>query len=226
MRFGIKLQFFDRHFSQMNWILIGIMLFLTACGNSTSATSPTPQLIKIHASAASQPWLVKAYNCADELPVVLSNVADARQAEIDIHFGEPGELTTKAYQLGVEDLLVVANPSSKFGKLSATEVAGLFSDNSGEFQLWVFAPGEDIQQVFAQSVLQQRVITSLAHVAVSSQQMSDALNQDKDAVGIISRRLNTGNAREIFSLTNVPILALVKTEPQGLVKALLACMQK
>jgi hypothetical protein len=56
--------------------------------------------------------------------------------------------------------------------------------------------------------------------------MAEALTSDPNAVGILSRRWMTDGLREIFLVANVPVLALTPSEPEGIVRDLIACMQK
>ena len=210
----------------MNRFLFATLLFLAAC-TPAAAPAATPQVIRVYATPATQPWLADAYNCAQGLQVVLSNVNDPKQADISIRMGEPDQLSSPAYQIGQDDLLVVTHRENQLQNLTVAEAQSLFSHPEPQaIQIWVFASGEDDQQVFAREVLRGQVVTSLARVAVSPQQMSDSLNQDKNGVGFLPRRWQTETLRDIFTLSKVPVLALVKSEPQGLIKALLACLQK
>jgi hypothetical protein len=210
----------------MNRICLLTLLFLTACAPAVLPTG-TPQVVRVYTSPAAQPWLSDAYNCADSLSLILSNIYDPGQADITIRLGEPPQLATPAFKIGRDDLLVVTHSDSSLQNLTAAEVRSLFfNPEPAKMDIWVFAAGEDIQQVFTKEVLGDQPITSLARLAVSPQQMSDALNQDKNAVGILPRRLMTSTLREVFVLPNIPVLAVVKSEPQGSTKALLACLQK
>ena len=210
----------------MNRLMLVILVFVMAC-TPTPVPANTPQLIKIHATPATQAWLSNAYNCADKLGIILSNVDDPNQAEINIRMGEPAKLSSPSFLIGQEDLLVVTHRESKVQNLTIEEVRSLFSNPEAlGMEIWVFASGQDIQEVFSRDVLGGHVVTSLARVAVSPQQMSDTLNQDKNAVGILPRHWKAGTVRDVFTYPNIPVLALVKSEPQGLVKALLACLQK
>ena len=210
----------------MNRLLFATLLFLAACTPAAVPTG-TPSLVRVYASAATRPWLAAAYKCAESQQLILSNVLDPQQADISLRMGEPDRLSSLAYQIGQDDLLVVTRSDSPLQNLTAAEIQALFSDPEPlSVQVWVFAPGEDIQQVFARDVLREQVVTSLARAAVNPQQMSDALNQDKNAVGILPRHSLTGTLRAVFSLPNVPVLALTPAEPQGLIKTLLACLQK
>ena len=225
----------------MQKILLTILLVLTACAplaapaQTAPATPPIPsaapaelpQVIKIHATGATQTWLQTAFQCADEQKVTLETVNDPQQADISLRLGEPDQLNTPAFKIGLEDLLVVANRESPVQNLTLEGVQSLFSHPETQgVQIWVYAPGEDVQQVFAREVLGGQTVTSLARLAVSPQQMSDSLNQDKNAVGILPRHWKAGGVREVFTLPGVPVLAIVKSDPQGPIKTLLACLQK
>jgi hypothetical protein len=210
----------------MNRILLTILLALTACTPKAQPAS-TPQVIKIYASLATRTWLPKAYACADGLAVILSDEVDPKQADISIRMGEPALLASPAFQIGTEDLTVVTNPESQIQTLTAGEVLSLFtSPGNPNVEIWVFSAGEDLQQVFAREVLAGQPITSLARAAASPQQMSEAINQNKNAVGVLPGQLVTGRLRKVFTLPKVAVLALVKTDPQGLIKELLVCLQK
>ena len=209
----------------MNKILFAILLVLVACSPALNPT-PTPRVITIYASPITQPWLTDAYNCAREYQLILSNVNDPAQAEIAIRLGEPDTLKSLAFQIDRDDILIVTHSESPLQNMSLGQVQALFSNSGALAQIWVFPPTQDIQQIFTREGMQNTAITSQARLATSPQQMSDALNSDKNSIGILPRRWKTGTAREIFSLADVPVLALTKSEPQGALKELLGCLQK
>jgi hypothetical protein len=93
-------------------------------------------------------------------------------------------------------------------------------------QVWVYAAEEDVQRVFEQAVMQGRSVTSSARLAISPQHMSDTLNNETNTIGILPQRWKTGDSRFVYSIPDVPVLALVDGEPQGAVQALIACLQK
>ena len=210
----------------MRRFLLTLMLLLSACAPAATP-SQTPQVLKIHASAATQPWLAQAYQCADGLNLILQTVNDPRQADLSLQLGEPESLSTPAYQIGQDNLQVVTRPDSNLKNLSLKDVQALFTaTNPGDVQLWVYPAREDVQQIFAREVLRGQTLNSFARVAASPQQMADSLGQDKNAVGILTGKWQTGALREVFSLPNLPVLAIVQSEPQGSLKSLLACLQK
>ena len=69
-------------------------------------------------------------------------------------------------------------------------------------------------------------MTSSARVAVTPQQMSDTLVNESNAVGILPRHWKAGDDREVFSVATIPVLAMTQSKPQGLIKELIACLQK
>ncbi len=210
------------------FLLASLLLLLGACSPTPAPEStPHPQIIQIFATPATQPWLLDAYTCAQDLQIILSNVNDPTQAEIRIRLGEPAGLSSPAYQIGQDDLLIVTQRENPLQNLTRAEAQKLFTNPQPEtLQLWVFASGEDIQQVFSQDIMNGQPVSSLARVAFSPQQMSDTLNQDKNAVGILPGHWKSGSTRNVFTLSNLPVLAIVKDEPQGPIKDILACLQK
>ena len=80
--------------------------------------------------------------------------------------------------------------------------------------------------VFDQFVLAERSVVSAARLAVNPQQMSDTLVNEPNTVGILPKHWKVGDSRIVFSVGTVPVLALAKAEPQGVVKELIACLQK
>src|SRR5215204_4261277 len=85
------------------------LLFLTAC--TPSATPATPEIITIHSTSAAESWLYKLYDCAGTAPV-LSRVDDASTADILLRVGEPKVLSSFAYQIDTEQILIVTHRQS------------------------------------------------------------------------------------------------------------------
>ena len=79
---------------------------------------------------------------------------------------------------------------------------------------------------FDQFVMQGRSVSSFALVAVNPQQMSDVLNNEINSVGILPRHWKAGDVREVYSVANVPVLAITQGEPQGVINQLIGCLQK
>jgi hypothetical protein len=141
--------------------------------------------------------------------------------------GEPEFLASPAYQIDTEEILIVTHRQSPVQNLTLEEARALFAGRGdASVQVWVYASEEDVQVVFDQFVMEGRNVTSSARLAVNPQQMSDTLVNEPDAVGILPRHWKAGDVRDVYLVATVPVLALTKSEPQGAVKELIACLQK
>lgn len=157
----------------------------------------------------------------------MAELTDPATAEIMLQIGETAQLTTPAFQIDLEEILIVTHRESPLQDLTADGARLLFAGQGDpSVQVWVYASGEDVQESFERLVMAGRSVTPAARLAASPQHMSGLLNTDRAAVGILPRRWKVGDARVIFSAGTVPVLAVVKASPQGVVRDLLACLQK
>ncbi len=217
----------------MRKIFFILILLLSACAPAGPAA--TPRVVSVYASSATQAWLAELYDCAAQQSVVLKLADSSADAEVVLRLGEPANLSTPAFQVDTEELLVVVNRVHPFNILSAEQVGGLFTgqisdwsqidaSKTGKVQIWVFAQSEDIQEVFAET-LGGSPIVSTARLAVSPDAMSQAIANDENAIGILSRHWKMGNVADVYMATVMPVLAITPSEPQGLIKDLLVCLQ-
>lgn len=205
------------------FILIS-MLLLSSCSTDTPQTPL--QVVSVYSSSSAQPWLADVYACAEAIAVV-SRADDPAIADIALRVGEPKFLTSFAYQIDEEEILIVTHRQSPVQNLTLEEAQTLFAGlGDPSVQVWVYASGEDVQEVFDQFVMKGRSVSSSARVAVSPQQMTDVLNNESNAVGILPRHWKAGDAREVFSVAVVPVLAITKSEPRGAVNQLIGCLQE
>lgn len=207
------------HFS-----LVTFSLFISSCSTSTPQT--TPQVVTVYSTSAATPWLADVYSCAESFAVI-SRVDDPSTADIVLRIGEPKYLASFAYQIDEEEILIVTHRQSPVQNLTLDDAQTLFAGlGDPSVQVWVYDSAEDVFDVFDQFVMKGRSVSSSANIALSPQQMSDILNGESNAVGILPRHWKAGDMREVYSVATVPVLAITQSEPQGLVKALIACLQK
>lgn len=208
-------------------LFLAVVLLLSACASPVaSPETATPQVVSVYASAATQPWLPDLYGCAEQAAVVVRLAVSPAEAEIRLRVGEPENLSSPAYQIGSEELLVVTHRESPVQNLTEEQARALFAQGQAGVQVWVYASGEDVQEVFERQLMNGSGISSLARLAANPQQMADTLNVEKDAVGVLPRHWKVGPARDVFVLPGVPVLALTNDAPNEIVQALLACVQK
>ena len=203
-----------------------VLIFLTAACAPPAAPTLETQVVNVYATSATQPWLADVFACAP--PATVIRVADLpAEADISLHLGESYLLATPAFQIDTEEVLVVTHRQSPVQNMTVDEVRELFAGGGDPaVQIWVYASGEDVQGVFEQAVMQGRSVTSLARLAIGPQQMSDTLNNELNTVGILPRHLKAGDSRFVYTIPEVPVLALVDSEPQGAIQAIIACLQK
>jgi hypothetical protein len=217
--------------------LAAFLLFLIflISGCSPAATPTASPVVHVYSSSAAQPWLVEMYDCADRFNTVLV-LDNPGASEVTLRIGEPVTVTTPAFQLDSDEVLVITHPQSGVGELSLEQVRAIFSGqitdwsevggSEGPIQVWVYAAGEDIQQVFEETILNGLRITPAARLAVSAQHMSDSIGSNPGAIGILNRRWKMGNTHETFIAATVPVLAITGSEPQNDLKNVLTCLQK
>jgi phosphate transport system substrate-binding protein len=192
-------------------------------------------VIHVYASSATQPWLVEMFDCAARFNIVLV-VDNPGDADVSLRIGEPDDLTSPAFQIDSDKMLVVTHPQAGVDELSLEQVRAIFSGqisnwseaggNDLPIEVWIFAHGEDTRQVFDQTVLNGLHVIPNAKLATSTQQMSDSVGTTPGAIGILPRRWKMGNTHETFTAATVPVLAITRSEPQDDLKKILTCLQK
>ena len=199
-------------------------LLLSSCSTSTPQT--TPQVVTVYSTSAATPWLSDVYSCAESFAVI-SRVDDVSTADIVLRVGEPKYLLSFAYQIDEEEILIVTNRQSPIQNLTLDEVQALFAGlGDPSVQVWVYDSAEDVFDAFNQFVMKGRSVSSSANIAVTPQQMSDVMSGEVNAVGILPRHWKAGDAREVYSVATVPVLAITQNEPQGAVNQVIGCLQK
>ncbi len=199
-----------------------LSFFISSC--IPAAQTPQTEIVSVYATAAAQPWLTELYTCADNSSVSLNLTADG--PDITLRVGEPEIIISPVYQIDEEEILIVTHRESPIQNLTLSEAQDLFAQGNDSAQVWVYASDADVQIVFDQLVMKGRSVTTFAGLATSPQQMSNLINAEKDAVGILPKHWMAGTVRDVFSAGTVPVLAITKEEPQAAVKELISCLQK
>ena len=164
---------------------------LAAC--ATPTPQPTPQRINVYVTDAAYPWVSGLYDCAATAAAI--NLVDLASADLTLRLGEPDHLITPAYQISVEDLLVIAHPQSGVNSLTLDQIRSLFlgqatnwkdvGGNDVPVQVWTFSSYEDVQGIFSKVVMNGQPVTSLARLATSAQIMLGPLRPIPGSIGLI-----------------------------------------
>lgn len=205
-------------------LLTFLALLLSSCSTETPQTPL--EAVSVYSTSAAAPWLSDLFTCAESIAVI-SRTDDPSAADISLRVGEPEFLTGFAYQIDEEEILIVTHRQSPIQNMTLEEAQNLFAGfGDPSVQVWVYASGEDMFETFDQSVMKGRSVSSSAMVAVDPQQMSDVLNNESNAVGILPRHWVVGDVRDVYAVAKVPVLAVTQSEPQGAVNQLIGCLQK
>ena len=224
--------------SLIRFTLYTTLLLAYACSPAVPTT--VTGSLRVQYTFASQPWLTKLLDCAGNMAIKSelrsAGYLDLNNAELVMRTGKNLQPDLPTFQVGTEDILVIVNPQNPTSRLTADQVRGLFSGqirnwqkinhSNAPVQVWVFAPGEDVQQIFDQTILEDTPVTSLARQASSPEEMIQAVAKDANAVGILTRGWKAENVNDVYSVATVPVLVLTPSEPQGALAELIACLQK
>ncbi|HKI52822.1 MAG TPA: hypothetical protein VJ987_01760, partial [Anaerolineales bacterium] len=105
-------------------LIIFFTLLISSCLTNTPQT--TPQVVTVYSTSAATPWLGDVYTCAGSFAVI-SRVDDPSSADISLRVGEPKFLTSPAYQIDEDEILIVTNRQSPVQNLTLDEAQALFA---------------------------------------------------------------------------------------------------
>jgi hypothetical protein len=223
-----------KHFT----FFLACLFLFSACTSASPASTTEP--ITVQYTAAAQPWLADLAGCAGNNVMTTelrsADTLDINHTDVTIRIGEPSNLAAPTYQIGTDDILVIANRQNPIHRLTIEQVRGLFTGQiqnwkdiqgaDAPVRVWVFASGEDVQQIFEQTSLGGTPVTSTARLATGPDEMAQAIANDINAIGVFTSHGNTGNVSVLFTGATVPVLATTSSEPQGALPQILACLQK
>ena len=231
-------------------LLIGLLLFLTACGTIQVATpAPTPEAIQIIYPSTLQPWADDLSGCAGGNPLValyftqsISPDPGSYQNAIGLWFGNlaSGSKNNFLSQVGKEQVVVVVNAGNSISQLSAEQLHSVFSGQGTmqPLQVWVFPEGDPTRTLFDSVVLQSTPVTSEAMLAPDPAAMLESVSKNPDAIGYLPKSiLTTADPALAGKLKTVqlepalaadlfqPVIAVTPSEPMGFMRSLLVCLE-
>lgn len=189
--------------------------------------TPTPapsQVVEVFASPSAAPFLDDLFACADASSVTLNLTSDS--PDLSLHLGQPDGWAGSLFQVAEEDILIVASAQSPLPALTLAQARTIFAGQNPSVQVWAYASAEETQRAFESAIMDGRSVTSFARLAVSPNHMAEALTSDPNAVGILPRRWMTDGLRKLLVAASIPVLILTPSEPEGVVRELIACLQK
>ena len=219
----------------MRFFLLIFLFIITACTSAPLVDAP-PQIYSIYATSATEGWLAPVYECAAKTPgVLLSQTPDIASADMSLRITASNNTDFFAYQIGEVELVVVINAANPVSAISESQMTDIFegkirnwSEVGGkdeEIELWVYGQEDDLQVAFRATLLEGRPPSSLARQASNEKMIRKAINVEVNALGILPRSEISNNIRVLHSVGIYPVLIVIKTESQGLLPSLVACLQ-
>lgn len=232
-----------------------VLLLVACGTPASSTPAPTPEAINFIYPEALQPWADKLGACATDNPLVglyfipspVSN-STIQANEIVLELGDPSprEEASYIFQIGWERIVVVTSQANKLSQLTIDELRSIYSgqtlkwgDGIGQpIKVWVFPIGDPIRTLFDQAVMEAHSITTEAMLAPDPGAMLEAVSKDASAIGYLPESFITSDDAARTSNVKIiplvgsaneqlhqPVLAITQTEPQGLMRDLLVCLQ-
>ncbi len=214
-----------------------------------AAPRPTPSILTVQSTPALQSLAKDYQGCVEEQAnaglVLLDTPAasiDLKQASLALRWGASSAFKGYAAVIGNEELDLIVHPSNLLNSISLAEIKAIYSgsqpvwpggDPAVEIQPWVYLTGDDAQSIFEAAVLAgQPPSTRVVSLAPDPAAMREAVAASPAAVGFLPRRWVDSSVK-VIPVTDLdparlrqPILALSRSEPQGLDKSWLLCLQE
>jgi len=232
-----------------------ILLLSACGSPDVSTPAPTPEAINVTYPPALQAWADQLANCAADKPQIAlyfiqSETLDTtiRANDIMLKLGQstPDNSDSFLSQVGWEQVVVVVNTDNQLSQLSTDEVKIIFSgqlakwgNGSGQpIQVWVSPEGESTRKIFNHVVMLDHSLTTEAMLAPDPAAMLEAISKNIDAIGYLPESLlatvrpSDSSKVKIVQLESSletelhqPVIAVTQTEPSGLLRSLLVCLQ-
>jgi phosphate transport system substrate-binding protein len=232
-----------------------VLLLSACSTPSLSTSLPTPVAINLSYPASLTPWADKLTGCAANNPFIslyLFSTSTSNKRVLDneivLELGEPSQDYSGLFlsQVGWEQLVVLVNLDNKLSKLSTDELRSIYSgqvtrweNGSGNIiQVWVLPKGDAARMIFDNAVLSSQTLTSEAMLAPDPGAMLEAIARDANAIGYLPiSALNSGDQSNVSRIKtiqldqpieenlNQPVIAITQSEPTGLMRVLVVCLQ-
>jgi phosphate transport system substrate-binding protein len=236
-------------------LLLGLALILAACQTAATDAPPIPtaNAVSIQITPALR-WMAPLLNdCArrtgqgivlDERP---GEALAPEQAALTLRWGAPEALPAFAVQIATDRLALVAHPSNPLSSLTREQLTGLYTGSGatwesllpegsggpeGEIHHWGYASGEDIQALVDTLVLEQPERAQAVYLAPDPLAVRQSVAADAAALGFLPARYLDASLKEIqidtldANALTQPVLALAASEPQGMLRQFLGCVQE
>ncbi len=224
-----------------NLLLTLGLLLVTACKPIVTATPlPMPQIVTVAITPTLRPWHDILHQCAianpgialilDEKPATSLELG---AADLILRVGEPPEgVSGSAALLRWEEIVMIAHPDAEFDNWDIAKLHDIYTASPPPYQIWTYSPGSELRPIFDAAVLGDADTSPYAFLAPDPDAMLEAVANDQHAIGYLPKSWLTDDVRTVDVDTDLqnafrqPILALTDTEPEGVLRVFLVCVQE
>jgi ABC-type phosphate transport system substrate-binding protein len=171
-----------------------------------------------------------------------------QSADVSLRWDAPIGLNLPTFELGSDHLVFIVHPKNPLTQLNIVELQAVFTGEystwmdacpecvnmpEGEIELWTYAPGDDIQNLFEETILSDSRISTGAFLASSPTDVLNAVSQNPSAIGYLPAAWFKESSVQEIMITDLstttltrPVLAITSSQPQGDLSAWLACLSQ
>ena len=209
----------------------------TACtpgpGPAAPTRSPTTAVLTVHMAGELDLLRPVLAACADaepglELLVFEAPVPERPDAagELTLWFGEPPDEGLEAALLGYDEIVAAAAGGGDWDVLAEAEFRELFTEGGAPetAAVWLPLPGQTARTVL-DAFLEGAGYPPEAFLAPDAPAAVEAVTDDPNAIAVIPAAWMTEELQVVFSLGELPVLALTDGVPDGQLRELIGCLQ-
>lgn len=223
---------------------------ITGCAIQPSANpAPAPLAVRVEITRSLE-WLrPDLAECAQLTPgltlsVRSTVVADQslENSDVLLRWSNLAPASAAPFEIGKDSLAVIINPDNPVDTLDAARLKDFYTGQAtvwtdpegaslGSVQTWVYPAGEDTQILLTTTLLADSPITTTARIAPNPAAMLEAVAADPLAIGFVPFRWVDPSVKAVSVIGyakdtwTMPLLAITESEPDGIVRDWLLCIQ-
>jgi hypothetical protein len=166
------------------------------------------------------------------LDVVPEEDLSLESSDMILRMGESKEITTDfAFQIGWEQVILIASPDVEIEKLSISQIRKLFTSSPPPLNIWTYPDNYEINRYFKESFIGDLEISGYAFIAVNPGEMVESIRSEPNSLGYIPKSWLIDDVQEISidqttqELMTYPVIILTNHKPEGPVTEFLVCLQ-
>ncbi|MFZ3080464.1 MAG: hypothetical protein WA109_12355 [Bellilinea sp.] len=232
------------------FILALVAGLITGCAiQPPGDPASTPMAVRVEITNSLE-WLRPGMaECAQQTPgltlSVRSTVVEEQSLEdsdVLLRWSSLAPASAVPFEIGKDSLMVIVNPDNPVDTLDVAQVKDFYTEQAtdwidaegaflGAVQAWVYPAGDDAQSLLSSTLLADSPIATTARIAPNPAAMLEAVAADPLAIGFLPARWLDSTVRQI-TVTGyasdpwtLPILAVTRSEPSGITRDWLLCVQ-